>query len=78
MIEPLTCRLFFCFSPQIDVTFSPESAYLDVYQNQTGQYFTNNLTDEIFQNVQDADAMLLHDVDTANELNNLPQIQVCK
>lgn len=30
----------------------------------------------MFQNVQDADTMLLHNVDTANELNNLPQIQV--
>lgn len=30
----------------------------------------------MFQNVQDADTMLLHNVDTDNELNNLSQIQV--
>lgn len=68
--------LTFIFSPQVDVNFSPESAYLDVYPNQNGQYFTNNLADEMFQNVRDADSMLLSSVDTSSELNNLPQIQV--
>jgi hypothetical protein len=60
-------------SPQLDVNFSPDNAYLDVYPNQNGQYFANNLTDEMFQSVRDADSMLLTNVDANAEL---PQIQV--
>lgn len=58
------------------MTFSPESAYLDVYHSQNGQYFTNGIGDDMFQNVQDTDSMLLHNVDASNELNNLQQIEV--
>lgn len=68
--------MYFFYSRHTDVNFSPENTYLDMYHNQNEQYFPNNLTDEMFQNVQDTNSMLLHSVDTTNELNNLSQIQV--